>query len=94
MSAHAPEQSTGIWRGSLAPTLPGPPPAAKSPLAAVRVEDTTFQTFEISTSPSLREVSQNFHLTIHSVDSHESQPSFLAKHSPPYAPQGEYDELG
>lgn len=93
MSAHAPEQSTGIWRGSLASNLPGPPTAAKSPLAVAMTKDAALQTFEIPFSPGLREVSQKFHLAIHSVDSHEGQASFLAKHSPLYALRGEYNEL-
>ena len=54
------------------------------PLAVALAKDAALQAFETSLSHGLKYEKQNFHLAIHSADSHEGQAAFLAKRAPHY----------
>lgn len=58
--------------------------AANSPLAVALAKDAALQAFETSLSQGLKYEKQNFHVAIHSADSHEGQAAFLAKRAPHY----------
>lgn len=59
--------------------------AANSPLAVALAKDAALQAFETSLSQGLKHEQRNFHLAIHSADSHEGQAAFLAKRAPHYS---------
>lgn len=58
--------------------------AANSPLAVSLAKDAALQALETSLSQGLEHEKRNFHLAIHSADSHEGEAAFLAKRTPHY----------
>lgn len=58
--------------------------AANSPLAVALAKDAALAALEASLSAGLEHEKRNFHVAIHSGDSHEGQTAFLEKRTPHY----------
>jgi enoyl-CoA hydratase len=58
--------------------------AANSPLAVALAKDAALQALETSLAQGLEHEKRNFHVAVHSADSHEGQAAFLAKRAPEF----------
>ena len=58
--------------------------AKNSPLAVALAKDAALRAFETSQSQGLEHERRNFHVSVHSADSHEGQAAFLRKRTPEF----------
>lgn len=61
--------------------------AANSPLAVALAKDAALASFDTSLRQGLRHEQRNFHVAVHSDDSHEGQAAFLEKRAPQFTGQ-------
>lgn len=58
--------------------------AANSPLAVALAKDSALSSYELPLAQGLEREKRNFHVAIHSADSHEGQDAFLDKRKPQF----------